>query len=300
MITENVLSAVDKTGEVMKVLTYYNIFRHPMRIDEIHKLLSFQCRLDELEHILNTLCQEKKIFFILHHYALSDNDEMVLHKIRGEEAAAVMLPKAGKAGLWLSRFPFVRFVGISGSLSKQYADKNTDFDFFIITAPKRLWVARTILHLFKKLTFITGSQKYFCMNYFIDENNLTFEDRNIFVLNELATLIPVNNYALYRTMLESNAWAMQQLPQFEWQLEPKHETRSIVKLISESVLNLLPMNVINKSLMNFTDKRWKRKWAKAGYPMEDYDLAFRTREGISKNHPRNHQKIIMNKFSEYL
>ena len=51
----------------------------------------------------------------------------------------------------ISKFPYVEGVGISGSLSKGYYDDDGDIDFFIITSPKRLWIARTFLILYKKL-----------------------------------------------------------------------------------------------------------------------------------------------------
>ena len=81
-------------------------------------------------------------------------------------------------------------MGISGSLSKGYYDDDGDIDFFIITSPKRLWIARTFLILYKKI-FLLNSRKYFCVNYFISSNALEIEEKNIFTATELTTLLPM-------------------------------------------------------------------------------------------------------------
>jgi hypothetical protein len=91
----------------------------------------------------------------------------------------------------LYRFPFVRGIGISGSLSKNYADEDADIDFFIITSRNHLWIARTFLHGLKKLSFLVGKQDWYCMNYFIDEEALVIAEKNIFTATEVVTLKPV-------------------------------------------------------------------------------------------------------------
>ncbi|MES2618771.1 MAG: hypothetical protein V4613_12890 [Bacteroidota bacterium] len=300
MILTDTIDIVTKESEILKIVNYYNIFKHPLRAEEIYRFLPFHCTIDELNTDLQQLVDKGQLYFINEHYTLKDDAKIVATKIQGEEKASELLPKAMRVGRLLSRFPFVRFVGISGSLSKQYADDKTDFDFFIITANNRLWICRTLLHLFKKLTFLLGRQKYFCMNYFIDESSLEIEDKNIFVINEIATLVPVYNASAYHQFLQANHWALQQLPHFKVNTTDITNKQYFVKSVFEKTLGIFPLESLNQSLMNFTDRKWKRKWNKAGYPMSDYDLAFRTRINISKNHPRNHQKIILKKFSNWL
>ena len=61
-----------------------------------------------------------------------------------------MLGRAKWGASIIAAFPFVRAVGISGSLSKQYADENSDIDYFIITAANRLWIAKNLPAYFQK------------------------------------------------------------------------------------------------------------------------------------------------------
>ena len=97
-------------------------------------------------------------------------------------------------------------------MSKFYASENPDIDYFIITDPDRLWIARSLLHLFKKLTFITGHQHFYCMNYFIDTKALEITHPNLYSAIEVATLLPVYNIEMLRQFFIANAWAWEFLP----------------------------------------------------------------------------------------
>lgn len=286
--------------EIFKVLTYFQVFKHPLRIDEIYIYINIKIELNTLREALNDLINNKEIYLIKEHYCLYDDVILVDNRIAGELKAKILLVKATRIGRLLSFFPFVRFVGISGSLSKGYADEHTDFDYFIITSTNRLWICRTILHLFKKFSFLLNRQKYFCMNYFIDESSLDLEDKNIYVMYEIATMIPVYNKESYDKFIKANYWVKQKLPQFDYSYNDIYKHNSIIKLIFEKALGLVPLNRLNRLLMKMTDYKWKRKWRKADYPAEDYEHAFRTRINISKNHPKNYQKLLLKKLSDFL
>lgn len=286
--------------EIFKVLTYFQVFKHPLRIDEIYSYINVKIELNTLREALNDLINSKEIYLIKGHYCLFDDVILVDNRIAGELKAEILLVKAKRIGRLLSFFPFVRFVGISGSLSKGYADEHTDFDYFIITSTNRLWICRTILHLFKKFSFLLNKQKYFCMNYFIDDSSLDLEDKNIYVMYEIATMIPVFNQESYDNFIKANYWVKLKLPQFDYSYNDIYIHNSIIKLIFEKALGLVPLNRLNKFLMKMTDYKWKLKWQKANYPAEDYEHAFRTRINISKNHPKNYQKLLLKKLSDFL
>ncbi|MEI9810645.1 MAG: hypothetical protein WDO16_23755 [Bacteroidota bacterium] len=146
--------------------------------------------------MLEQLVAEGTIFRIAEFYLLQNDSALVKRRREGNQRAGQLLPKAMRIGRFLSRFPYVRGVGISGSLSKMYADEKADIDFFIITKANRLWIARTFMHLFKKLTFLTGRQHLYCMNYYIDEKALKLGEQNIYTAIETVTLLPAGGNAM--------------------------------------------------------------------------------------------------------
>jgi len=225
----------------------------------------------------------------------------VARREKGNQRAAAELVKASSIARLIFNAPFVKFVGISGSLSKGYADEKSDFDFFIVTSANRLWICRTILHLFKKLTFLVGQQRKFCMNYFVDESALLLEEQNIYTATELASMIPVSGLEQHKTLLAANSWLYKLLPNIkrstvvlEQQLSPKNN----LKKLMEWTINIAAPTSFNQFLMTFTDRRWRKKWARKNYPENDYPLAFKTTPNISKNHPANYQKKILEQLKE--
>jgi hypothetical protein len=225
---------------------------------------------------------------------LPDAAGLLERRKTGSEKAVKDLKLARRIARFIYQCPFVSFVGISGSLSKGYADKRSDYDFFIITQTGRLWLSRTLLHLFKKLTFLLGQQHKFCMNYFIDESALLLEEQNVYIATELCSLIPVCGTETYRQFMQVNAWSRDFLPNYRHQkLSDMDDRNGFAKRLFSALLNRLKPEPLNEWLMRFTDRRWRRKWARKAYPVADYDDAFKTRPNISKNHHLNYQKRIL-------
>lgn len=287
-------TAFDIETGIMHTLNYFNVFHYPLKKEELLRFNSFKMTNAEMEEGLLKLIGTGKIVQDDDLYALASSPDNFSRRRSSNELAAELLPKAQRIGHFLSRFPFVRFVGISGSLSKQYADENTDFDFFIICSKNRLWIARTLMHIFKKLSFIANKQKYFCMNYYLSEDQLKIEDSNKYTAIELATLIPVVNQDLYDNLLMRNQWLSHFVPNFIPFQKAKYPLKKgILKRSIETLFNVLFAERLNRALMRLTDAKWRAKWKKYGYSSEEYELAFRTKIHVSKNHPKNFQKLVL-------
>lgn len=300
MISNELVQVAEDTASlkkaVLNVLKYFHVFRHPLRSDEIHKFTNAEVPLAVISEMMHALLREGAISQSHSLYSLENSSLIFLKRIVGEELAKEKMKEARKSAAIISRFPFVKSVCISGSLSKGYADENSDIDFFIITETHRLWICRTLLHMFKKLTFLMNKQHSFCMNYFIDESKLTLEEQNLFTATELATLIPLYNACIYKQLMESNAvWLKSYFPNYVVgdTAAVINEVRGI-KLVTEWLFNKLNPGGLNNFLMNITDKVWRYKWRRKNYPMEDYDIAMKTRWYVSKQHPLNYQKKVLN------
>jgi hypothetical protein len=151
-------------------------------------------------------------------------------------------------------------VGVSGSLSKNYADEKADIDFFIITKANRLWIARTLMHLYKKLMFLTGKQDLYCMNYYIDEKAMLLDEQNIFTAIETKTLLPISGEFTLGQFFETNAWTNEWLPACSFRLqEEKDPSPTAIKKFFEWLLNNKIGNGIENYLFRLTGQRWKRK-----------------------------------------
>lgn len=280
-------------NEIIEVLGYFNYFKFPLKLAELHKFIGVKCDLSFLELELENLIQSEAVFKVSDCYLLSNETDKVERKKRGFQNAEKRMVKARKISKLIMWFPFVRMASISGSLSKGYSDEKSDIDFFIVTTKNQMWTARTLLHLFKKLTFLVGQQHSFCMNYFLAESHLALEEKNYFTAVELSTLIAVCGKKKQLEFLNENCWIENYLPNFKIDEIVVRENDRSPKGGKWLLEKLLSSTKLNSYFLGLTDRKWRKKWKKKGYPAEDYDLAFKTTLYESKNHPGNNQKKLL-------
>lgn len=199
-------------SSILKVLAYFDLFNYPVSGEEIFFFLDSRTAPSALPAVLGSLVAEKRIYRHDGLFSLRDDRSLVTKRLTGNVRAGILLSIAAKNARFLFQFPFVRGIGVSGSLSKNYADENADIDYFVITHTGRLWIARTLMHLYKKLTFLTGRQHRYCMNYYIDEKAIEIEEKNEFTAIELVTLKPFCGNGTIDKLFSANDWALAYYP----------------------------------------------------------------------------------------
>lgn len=226
-------------------------------------------------------------------YALGAPQKMILERKNGEERAESMWTKACQKAALINQFPFVRAVFISGSISKGVVAEDGDVDFFIITKPERLWLSRTLLALYKKV-FLLGSHRYFCINYFIDNEFLTIEEQNNFTATEIATLIPmVGERVLISDFFAANSWVKRYYPNFtEKQIVIEESAAYPFRNFIEACLDFCGGNFLDKLGQRVTTTFWKKKFK--GMPRQDFNSALKSNRHVSKHHPLQFQKRVLN------
>jgi predicted nucleotidyltransferase len=245
---------------IIKTLAYFNIFNYPLRKEELFSFLDTRYDRIIFEDALNSLCDAGVIYSIDEFYSLQKNIFLAERRRKGNERATKKLKTAKKIARLLYRFPFVTGVAVSGSLSKNYADKDSDIDFFIITKENRLWLARTLMHLFKKMSFLAGKEHWLCMNYFIDESALEIKEKNIFTAIEVITLCPFYGKATFKDFFAANRWSKSFFPVFYPKINAADDTRKgVLKSLFELVFDNRMGDWLNRTLMTITLNRWKEK-----------------------------------------
>lgn len=282
---------------ILSTLSYFQVFEYPLTKGEIWKYLSIKCNVSELDNVLDDLIQWKVVFRFDEFYCLKNDMKYVYRRIQGNTLGQEKLKKAMVVSRFLGLFPFVDAVCVSGSLSKDFASKDSDLDFFIITAPNRLWTARNLMHFFRKLTFVVNAQRLFCMNYYISAAQLEIVPQDIYTAIELLSLKPGYTHKGWREMNEvNNEWVAEYLPNADLRNKPhkKHKKNILTKAL-ESIINLIGGDRVEQFFFRTTMKRWARKWEKMGYDVEqcmrsaDYDF------NTPVNYPENLPQIILEK-----
>ena len=276
--------------ETLKAILYFSIFRYPLKIEEIHSYTN-NSTLDETSNELQHLMDEKILTKIDDFYVYAKDLESVTKRLSGNLQAKKALVKAKERAAFISKFPYVEAVGVSGSLSKGYYDNESDIDFFVITTPNKLWICRTLLMLYKKI-FLLNSRKYFCVNYFISANHLEIEEQNRFTATEMKTLIPMQGAAVFEKFYENNKWVNAYFSKFNPDLSavPNTENPFLTKAIQFILDNRIGMS-IDAAFKKITLRKWKSKFRFMN--TEDFNIALKSTKNISKHHPSNFQKKVI-------
>src|SRR6478736_6051578 len=224
---------------ILRTLLYFDMFKYPLTAEEVfHHLQTNHVTTDDVREELKSMSQQSLIYSLNTFYSVQNNISLESRRKQGNLLAKKYLTIAEAKAKLIASFPFVRAVMASGSLSKEYMDEKSDLDFFIVTKPKRLWIARTLLVIYKRI-FLSGSHKFFCVNYFVDEEHLEIEEKNLFTATELATLMPLYGKEHYSRLIEANRWVKNFLPNFKPRCTEQIPTCEIssTKKFLESLLN---------------------------------------------------------------
>jgi hypothetical protein len=273
---------------ILKVLAYFDIFKYPLTKDEIAFFLGQKMHPDEVALWLQQLAGQHLIFRLGDFYSLHNEDSMRQRRLAGNKLADDMLPLAYRVAGFLYQFPYVRGIGISGSLSKNFAEPGSDIDLFIVTRANRLWIARTCMHLFKKLTFLTGRQHWYCMNYYIDEEALNIEEHNIFTATEIATLIPV---AGMEGFFKNNDWVDMYFPNMGG--HKKDLRRFHISWHKRALEWLFDFDWLDNYLLGLTNKRWMKKEQAHKRNAKGNRMGLRNGKHYSKPNPLFFQQKIL-------
>ncbi|HEX7458527.1 MAG TPA: hypothetical protein VF301_08845 [Ginsengibacter sp.] len=283
--------------DILKTLAYFDYFNYPLSNEDIRSFLCRQCDQSYVDEILIQLTGDKIIFKIQEFYSLQNKPSFINKRCKGNLMAVKQLSIARKAARLISRFPFVETVAVSGSLSKHYADEKTDIDFFIITNANRLWIARTLMHLFKKLTYIAGKQHWFCMNYYVDETGMEIQEKNIFTAMEIVTLLPMEGLKHFQKFIEANAWTNNFFPAHDISSDAGMEVKkSFIRKCVEKIFNSKAGDNIDKWLMNVTDKRWKKKTGRGKLNDHAVKIGMMVNRHFSKPDPKNFQVKVVQQY----
>ncbi len=286
-----------KKLNVLKPILYFSLFRYPLTEDEIFAFSEVNDK-EQLKKELQKLLQEKAIYHIDGFYLTENNPELIKRRINGNKKAKKIFTKARNVSKFIAKFPFVEGVGISGSLSKGFYDEDGDIDFFIITAPRRLWIARTLLVLYKKI-FLLNSRKYFCVNYFIASNALEIEEKNRFTATELVTLIPMYGNGSFHEFYKHNRWAYRLIPNHCSKEQLKnlyHVKKPIPTRLLEKILNTTLGDTLDTFFLKITYKKWKQKFNKM--EKRHFNVALKSTQNVSKHHPFNFQNQVISRLNQ--
>ena len=103
---------------ILKTLVYFDIFDYPLSENDIKNFLGCYISDEIFASALFQLLLDKIIFRVDQFYSLQNNRQRAEERMQGNLRAQTLIAKATRIGAFLYKFPYVRAVAVSGSLSK--------------------------------------------------------------------------------------------------------------------------------------------------------------------------------------
>src|SRR3989344_1197202 len=146
----------------------------------------------------------------------------------------------GRDGL-ISKIPTIKMVAVTGALAMRNAGEDADIDLMIVTQKNTLWTTRLftlllldILGLPRRKYGEKNQKDKLCLNIWLDEKDIYWRKRNIFIAHEICQIIPlVNKDKTYQKFIYKNRWIYDFWP-------------NSVKLLGEKDIKILERSRKNK------------------------------------------------------
>ena len=245
-------------NHILNTLQYKKIFTQPL---SLHQLIhfghgSFSDR-DLLEKSLQELINNKKIKTKDGRFYL--NSSRIKNYQKRLSRSKEMFEELNPVKNIFERVPFIKFIGVSGSLASfNYDEETDDIDFFIVCSEGMLWITRLISFLIFKLLNVYVNDKNshlkICPNIYVSSSTMSWpvERRNIYVAHEIAMLQPiVNKDNCYLKFLTVNKWVKDYLPNFDFtEIEITNHKNHATSLLD--LLDSFLMKSQKKAMKNFS------------------------------------------------
>ncbi len=249
---------------VIEALAYSDLFDFPLSIEELHRYLPLPVNLSDLADALNS--HDERFETCDGFYFLAGRETVVTIRQQREAASLSVFRRAVRFGHILGALPFIRMVGLTGSLALLNCDENADIDYVLVAARGRIWLARAFALLLGRLTALMGNT--LCPNLIIADHLLEWQQRDIYSARELCQTIPLVGPEVYARMRDANAWTNSFLPNASGAppLSPNAAPgRSILKAMGEMTLRGAFGDRLEAWEMNRKIKRFTHQ---AGYGVE--------------------------------
>lgn len=227
---------------IKKTLLYSSIFKYPITY---YQILNFLI-IDEQNKIDIKIFETELAKLIKQKYVNVKDERCYLPgvKYNNWNKAGKISKKLFKKNKYviknLTKIPWIKYIGATGSYAAKNSNNKSDLDLFIITQKNRVWITRLFVTILLKFVFKNYVVKGIDPNIYISESSMKWpsSSRNLYVANEIIrmeTLFDRDNY--YFSFIKNNKWVLDYAGNFKsYYQNIKNKSN---KYNSEPLMNLL-------------------------------------------------------------
>jgi len=175
----------DPKKDIINTLSYKKMFNQPMTFYQLVYFAHTKFEhLSEIENYLRELLERHKIKFVDGYYFLGTSrakkDDLKEIKTKYSHAVS-MYEKLDSIKFIFEELPFIKFVGVTGTLASYNFDfEKDDIDLFFICSKNRLWLSRLlIVSLLKILNLYVNNlnpKLKLCPNLYISDEKMNWKE----------------------------------------------------------------------------------------------------------------------------
>jgi len=217
---------------ILSTLAYFDIFRQPLRTEELWRWLYVADDRDhaavrsadphDVEVAVRQLEQTGEVERSGDFLSLRGRSTIVADRMSRRIAGRRLWRRARFVASFLRIVPFVRFIGVVNSLAFDLVRPESDIDLFVIVRRGRLWQTRLAVTL---LIQILGMRRHgrnvasrVCLSFFMTDRNLALEglkigDEDPYLVFWTAGVVPMfERGGTWMRFLRENGWTGRRLP----------------------------------------------------------------------------------------
>jgi hypothetical protein len=200
---------------ILRTVLYADVFDFALTRTELHHFLMSATPVERgvVERALSESVGLRGVLVMQGDYVVLHGREHLLG-VRAERhrLTNALWPKAAAAGKLLARVPFVRMVALTGALAMHNPSHGRDdFDYFIVTAPGRVWLARLLIVGVVRVSRVWGWP--ICPNFVLSPDALAQRRQDVYIAHEIAQAVPLSDESgLYARFRAANPWTHAHLP----------------------------------------------------------------------------------------
>ncbi len=212
---------------------------------------------------------------------------------RREHRSRAFLAEHGPLLRLIAALPYVRFLGLSGSVAHLNMESGGDLDIFIVTKGARVWSTAVVVILLAKAL---GRRRTLCANFIVADSALSFDQPDLFSANQIINLKPLVGDDTYRLLLEANPFVHDFYPNFHAPAAGHLRVRQpgivrVAKRVAE-VAGLVP-SALAEVVCRAAYRRYLRRASATWQSPEQVVLG----DTVLKLHTRSHRATVLSRFN---
>ena len=172
--------------------------------------------------------------------------------------------RAYRAAFVLQLVPFIRMVGVNGSLARGEATEKSDIDFLVVAVAGRIWTCRFLTTVIVALMGIKRTANKIsgriCLNRFITSDSLSIYPYDEYHARNYSLTCPILDINIYERFIIENCWMnnFSEIKDFSGQ---RLENSKILHRLQKAIEKILSSRMglyIEKRLKNYQLNKIKK------------------------------------------